>query len=235
MQRSERRAPSPLRVAVALAAFVALAPACKKTAEKPDASVGPTVIADEDLGFELQLSPEWILARDAAPTDAGPPADAAAAPVHVGLERLAEARRQPPRGRSYLVQPKLVITAEPTTQPDVEAVVRTTANDLRGLERAGARIGRSAQATRLFGDVEVGDLELAYAVGEKKETAREVVQRTLVTLRTRADGTSAVWTLTVTYLTEDAEQLTADVQQLLATLRFKSRAAAVAPADGGTR
>lgn len=217
------------RVLVALAVVVALAgcKGCGKDGAAPDAGLAPTVLKDDDLGWALTLADPWAppppppkgTAVDASVVDAGPV-------ERVGVERLAEARRLPTQGRTYLVSPKLVVTAAPSVVPDADAAIRTTMNDLRGIEQLGARIQRSTLTTRVIDGATVGDIELAYQLGDPKDAPREVVQRSLVTLRTRADATTAIWTLTLTYMAEDAELITTEVQRMLGSLRFYDRATA---------
>ncbi|MCK6550970.1 hypothetical protein L6R52_34350 [Myxococcota bacterium] len=209
-------------LAVAALSWIAGCKGCGKGDAPPDAGIAPTVFRDDDLGYALTLADAWAPpppprgAGDAGLVDAG-------AAAHTGVERLAEARRLPAQGRTYLVAPKLVVTAAPSTAPDADAAIRTTMNDLRGIEQLGARIQRSTLTTRVVDGVTVGDIELAYHLGDPRGAPKEVVQRSLVTLRTRADGTSAVWTLTLTYMSEDAELIAAEIQRMLGSLRFFDR------------
>lgn len=190
--------------------------ACKKSADTaPDAAAGPAIVEDSELAFQLELAPEWKL--EAQPDG--------------GVSwKLAEARRLPPKGRTYLVAPKFVVSTEPSRAPDVDTVIRQTMNDLRGVEQKGGRVNRSALATRIVDGVMLGDIEIAYELGDKRRPQPvEIVQRSLVTLRPKSDGTNAVWALTVTYLSDDAELVAPEVQQMLATLRFDGAGPKIEP------
>src|SRR5262245_30224864 len=100
------------RTATRLAILCALLfTACsKKNAdEAPDAGgLSNITISDEDLGFSMELPPDWSMGQ----------VDKSKAP---GL--IADARRRPPHGKTYLVAPRLVVTADPTEEKDAAAVI----------------------------------------------------------------------------------------------------------------
>jgi hypothetical protein len=198
---------------VLFAAAVCLAACKKKTEEQqPDAGAVVQAIEDPDLGFRVEVAPTWTLSAK--------PADAPAQ----GVQQLAEAKRSPLEGRTFLVSPRLVITAEPTRATDAESVIRATMNDLEKLDAArNVRINRTAMSTRMIDNVTVGDIEVAYEVkNQARDTPREVVHRSLVTLRSRKDGSGSVVTFTVTYMADDSEIVAAEVQNMIASLRFPS-------------
>lgn len=198
--------------AVVLAALGALPLVfCKdKPAEGPkDAGFEPRTLADVDLAFQVELPPAWRVEEK--------PGDG----------RFAEARRLPERDREYLVAPRFAISVEPARATELDQIVRQTMNDLRSIEERGARVNRSTLANRIVDGVTVGDIELAYELQLGKGAPREVVQRSLVALRTLPAGSQVVWTLTVTHMSEDAELIAPEVQEMLATLRF------VPPTAGG--
>lgn len=194
-----------------------LAASCtkKSAAVAPDAGV-VAVLAAPEVGFRLELLPTWTLA----------PLDAAARQTG----KVAEAFRQPVSGRVYLAAPRIALTIEPTTAPDTDTAIQRTQEDLRQLDtRPGVQIERRTLGNRFASGVQLGDLELTYSVKDpQRDTAREVVHRSLVTRRVRPDGQATVLTLTVTYLVEDADVVTSEIQRMLSTLSFSG-----AP-DGGT-
>src|SRR5262249_14698422 len=133
---------------------------------------------------------------------------------------LADARRLPPRGRTFLVAPRLVVTADPTDERDAHAVITQAQNDLRAFgEKRGVSLDRMAMSSRLAGSFEVGDVELAYTV-KAGDTKRQVVQRSIMTRVPKKDASAVALTVTVTYMSDDAELVAPEVHRILSSLRL---------------
>lgn len=181
---------------------------CKRKSAGPDAGVERQVVSDAALRFRFEVPPSWTLSAQET---------SEARPL-----RLAEARRRTEPGRKYVVAPKLVVTVEPARTADPDMLVRSTMQDLRGLEQDGSvRIQRTTMSTRQIDGVKVGDLELTYDVRDvARDTSRKVVHRSLVAPRVYADGQVAALMLTVTYMAEDTEMVLPDIHRLFASLEF---------------
>jgi hypothetical protein len=178
---------------------------CKSEEAPPDAGITKVSIEDEELGFSMDLTTDWILA----------PLDKTKTPSVLG-----DARRLPIKGRPYLVAPRLVVAADPTDEKDAAAVIRAAEIDLRAFgEKRGVAVNRMAMSTRRAGSFEVGDVELAYAV-KSGDSAREVVQRSIMTRLPKKEGTAFALTVTVTYMAEDADLVMPEIQRILASLRI---------------
>jgi len=186
--------------------FLAIAlSACKKSSEVPDAGTGMISVGDEDLGFSMELGPDWSMGQvDRAKTPA----------------ILADARRVAPRGKTFLVAPRLVVTADPTDERDAHAVITQAQNDLRAFgEKRGVSVDRMAMSTRHAGSFEVGDVELAYSV-RAGDSQRQVVQRSIMTRVPKKDASAVALTVTVTYMSDDAELIAPEVHRILGSLRL---------------
>lgn len=196
-------------IAVALGVLLALASckSCSKDDGAEDAGIATPLITSEELGFSMELTPDWSIGQ----------VDKAKSPNILG-----DARRLPPRGRTFLVAPRLVVSADPTDEKDARAVIQQAQNELRGLgDKKGIIVERMAMSTRHAGSFEVGDLELAYAVkSDRDDSKREVVQRSIMTRVPKKDGSAVALTVTVTYMTEDAELVAPEVHRILASLRL---------------
>lgn len=197
-----------------LSALLALASckACSKDEGAEDAGLASKLIISEELGFSMELTPDWSIGQ----------VDSTKTPTLLG-----DARRLPPRGRTFLVAPRLVVTADPTEEKDARAVIQQAQNDLRSLgDKKGIVVERMAMSTRHAGSFEVGDLELAYAVkSDRDDSKREVVQRSIMTRVPKKDGSAVALTVTVTYMTEDAELVAPEVHRILASLRLAEESA----------
>jgi hypothetical protein len=190
----------------ALAAIALCASACKKKSEAIDAGQ-KNEISDQDLGFHLDLLPNWVLA---------PSKDATI---------LGEARRKPNGSKPYLVPPRLVVTALPGNGQTADQLGQATLDDLKKLEqRSGVRINRTSTSLRVKDGISVCEVEVSYTVtGDKRDTAREVVHRSMVTKRARSDGSDTALTFTATFLAEDSEAVSPEVYQMFAALGFDER------------
>lgn len=169
----------------------------------------PSSIQDAELQFRFELLPSWI---------PGP-----AKPQEGWVTTIAEAHRRPETGRSYVVAPRLVVTAEPARSTDPDALIRATMEDLEALEKNKAvRIKRTAVSARFVDGIKIGDLEMSYDVqGGARDSTREVVHRSVVALRHRKDGSATALTVTVTYMAEDAELVGPEVHRMLSGLEFR--------------
>jgi hypothetical protein len=181
--------------------------ACKSEQGSADAGATSTEIADPDIGLAMELTPAWVIA----------PIERAKYP---GI--VADARRKPNDGRSYLVAPRLLVTADPTDEKDAAAVIRAAQNDMRSFgERRGVAVERMTMSSRQAGSFEVGDIELAYKVKSPKgDSDRQVVQRSIMTRVPKKDGSAVALTVTVTYMNEDADLVAPEVHRILASLRL---------------
>lgn len=196
---------APNRLSAALLALLCFA-ACKKGEEEvADAGITKVFIDDAELGFYMDLTPDWRLAT----------IDKTKTP-----ELLGDARRQPVKGRPYLVAPRLVVSADPTDEKDAAAVIRAAEIDLKSFgEKRGVAVNRMSMSTRRAGTFEVGDVELAYAV-KSGDSAREVVQRSIMTRLPVKDGSARALTVTVTYMADDTELVAPEIQRILSSLRI---------------
>jgi hypothetical protein len=76
-------------------------------------------------------------------------------------------------------------------------------------------------STRHAGSFEVGDVELAYVVKpDRSDRKNEVVQRSIMTRVAKKDATAVALTVTVTYMSEDAELVGPEVHLILSSLRL---------------
>jgi hypothetical protein len=189
---------------VLLAVVLSSCKSCKKDeAGAADAGALSSIVTEEELGFTMELTPDWSMGQ-----------------VDKSTGKLADARRLPPRGRTFMVAPRLVVSAEPTDEKDARAVIQAAQNDLRSFgEKRGVAVERMAMSTRRAGSFEVGDVELAYQVklGDRKS---EVVQRSIMTRVPKQDGSAVALTITVTYMTDDAELIAPEVHRILSSLRL---------------
>jgi hypothetical protein len=196
-----------MRITLAAAVLLAGITSCKKKSEAVDAGT-KNEIASYDLGFHLDLLPNWVLdAGDRAKQDE----------TIVG-----EAHRRPPGSKPYLVAPRIIVTVLPGKGESVDQLAEATLEDLKRLElHGGVRVNRTAMSVRVKDGVMIGDLEVSYSVlGDKRDRSREVVHRSIVTKRSRMDGSDAALTLTATFLADDSEAVSPEVYQMFAGLGF---------------
>jgi hypothetical protein len=193
----------------ALACLIALTAlnACKSEEGPADAGIASTSIDDDELGLQMELTPAWDLAK----------IDRQKYPMIV-----ADARRKPEHGRPYLVAPRLMVTADPTDEKNAADVIRAAQTDLRSFgEKRGVAIERMAMSTRHAGTFEVGDVELAYKVKSAKgDNDRGVVQRSIMTRVPKKDGSAVALTVTVTYMSDDADLVAPEVHRILGSLKL---------------
>jgi hypothetical protein len=125
-------------------------------------------------------------------------------------------------GKAFLVAPKLVVTVETTARKNPQEVFQKTLDDLKQLD-ADPNVGvtRSAMSSRFVGREQVGDLEMAYFVRAGSAPPKEVVHRSLIVLRRPPEGSRAIVTVTATYLAEDAETVSAEVQAIMSSIRLE--------------
>ena len=194
---------------------------CKDEAEQapPDAgTVAPRSIGAKDLGVQVSLPVGWIEDRvesQSSSAQAGP---------SVGLKEaqtVAQARRVS-TGKPFLVAPKVVITVEPTARKNPQEVFQQTLDDLKQLDsNPNVGVTRTALSSRFVGREQVGDLEMAYFVRSTGAAPREVVHRSLIVLRRPPEGSRAIVTITATYLAENAEMVSAEVQAIMSSLHLE--------------
>ncbi len=196
--------------------------ACKEEAKPVAEDAGPLrAFGAEAAGVFVTLPMGWVQDMvDAAPAlgaDGSPSVTTRAESVQV----VAQAHRVG-MGKSFLVPPRLVVTVEPTARKNPQEVFDQTLQDLKSLDSA-ANVGltRSAMSSRFVGREEVGDVEIAYLVRAGSAPPKEVVHRSLVVLRRPPEGSRVIVTLSATYLAEDAETVSAEVQAIMSSLRLE--------------
>jgi type II secretory pathway component GspD/PulD (secretin) len=200
--------------------LVALLGACKEeaTPESTDAAAVARSFGAQELGVFVTLPMGWVEdAVEANPTSAK---EATPAVVTKEIRTVAQARRVS-TGKAFLVSPKLVVTIEPTARKNPQEVFEQTLADLKKLD-AAADVGvvRSTMSSRFVGREQVGELEIAYFV-RAGDSAKEVIHRSLLVLRRPPEGSRAIVTLTATYLAEDAETVSAEIQSIMSSLRLE--------------
>lgn len=196
--------------------------ACKGEAEPslPDAGSHARSLEAPEVGVRVTLPTGWV--ED--PVAAKPLANASTPSVmskQEAVRTVAQARRVSAE-KPFLVAPKVVITVEPTARKNPQEVFDQTLTDLKKLDSA-ANVGvtRSAMSSRFVGREQVGDLEIAYLVRAGDKPPKEVVHRSLVVLRRPPEGSRAIVTITATYLAEDAETVSAEVQAIMSSLQLE--------------
>ena len=199
---------------------LALACGCKGEAVETVVDAGPKYrsIGAADLGVFVMLPTGWAEDRvEASSIDTG----GGPSIMSKEVRTRAQARRVS-TGKPFLVAPKLVVTVEPTARRFPQDVFQQTLDDLKKLE-AAANVGvtRSALSSRFVGREQVGDLEVAYFVKVKGSVPVEVVHRSLIILRQPPEGSRAIITVTATYLADDAQIVSAEVQAIMSSLRLE--------------
>lgn len=209
-----------MRRRAALLAFSLLS-SCKDEAEPTTPEAGVVAlrsIGAKDLGVYVSLPVGWAEegVESQAPTKEGGPS--------VGLKEaktVAQARRVSTQ-RPFLVAPKVVVTVEPTVRKNPEEVFQETLDDLKQLDsNPNVGVTRTALSSRFVGRDQVGDLEMAYFVRSGDAPPREVVHRSLIVLRRPPEGSRAIVTVTATYLADDAEEVSAEIQAIMSSLRLE--------------
>lgn len=210
------------RAVSTLALALVLVASCKKKEEAAPAA--DNRFSEPRLGLSFELSPGW----ERAPSpDAG---------VTGGL--LVDARRKPPPGQRPLVSPRLVLSDDPAElTDDVARLTDRAILELKQIETSGqARIQRTSTVKRLVDGIELGEVEVSYAVSDPTGgPGREIVQRSLITQRTTVTGESRAITLSVTYLAADSDWVGAEVEHMLRSLHFTGVAAGGAAEAGGQK
>src|SRR5687767_6164886 len=194
--------------------------ACKDEAEEavPDAGVKTRSIGAPDLGVSVMLPLGWVEDRIEASS-----AENSGGPSIMSKEvRTTGQARRVSTGKPFLVPPRLVVTVETTARRNPQEVFQQTLDDLKKLD-ADPNVGvtRSALSSRFVGREQVGDLEMAYFVRAGKAPPAEVVHRSLMVLRQPPSGSRAIISVTATYLAEDAETVSAEVQAIMSSLRLE--------------
>ena len=202
------------------AVLLLLCAACKGEAEPaaPDAGPPARSIGVPELGVHLMLPMGWV--ED--PVESSPTSSHENAPSVITREvrTVAQARRVA-QSRPFLVAPRIAITVEPTARRIPQEVFDQTLSDLKKLDSAeNVGLTRTAMSSRFVGRDQVGDIELAYFVRSGAKP-REVIMRSLIVLRSPPEGSRAIVTINATYLAEDAELVSSEVQAIMNSLRLE--------------
>jgi hypothetical protein len=194
--------------------------ACKEEAsqEVPDAGPAPRAFGARDLGVFVTLPTGW--AEDSVDEGSSGAQNGTPSVMTKEVRTVARAHRVS-TGKTFLVPPKLVVTVEPTARKNPQEVFEQTLVDLKKLDGA-ADVGvvRSAMSSRFVGREQVGEIEIAYFV-RAGGAAKEVIHRSLLVLRRPPEGSRAIVTVTATYLAQDQETVSAELQSIMSSLRLE--------------
>lgn len=187
-------------------ALALLAVACKEEAKAPeterDAGAQITALDAPDLGVRVPLLSSWRAVTT-------PPSD------EEGARTVAAARRLPEK-KPFLAVPRLVLTVQETVMQEPEPVFRDTLQELKSIgTRTNVQVIRTALSSRPIAGGTIGDIEMVYTLLGPKQTAKTIVHRSIVALRTRSDESRAIVSATATYLQNDRELVGAEVQVML--------------------
>ncbi|MEQ9503846.1 MAG: hypothetical protein RIT81_43730 [Deltaproteobacteria bacterium] len=187
-------------------ALALLAIACKEETKTPeaerDAGVQITALDAPDLGVRVPLLSSWRAVTT-------PPSD------EEGAKTVAAARRLPEK-KPFLAVPRLVLTVQETVMQEPEPVFRDTLQELKSIgTRTNVQVIRTALSSRPIAGGTIGDIEMVYTLLGPKQTAKTIVHRSIVALRTRSDESRAIVSATATYLQNDRELVGAEVQVML--------------------
>ncbi len=183
-----------------------LAFACKEEAKTPeeerDAGAQITALDAPDLGVRVPLLSSWRAVTT-------PPGE------EEGAKTVAAARRLPEK-KPFLAVPRLVLTVQETVMQEPEPVFRDTLQELKSIgTRTNVQVIRTALSSRPIAGGTIGDIEMVYTLLGPNQTAKTIVHRSIVALRTRSDDSRAIVSATATYLQSDRELVGAEVQVML--------------------
>jgi hypothetical protein len=199
---------------VALLASGLLLAACGRSCGDPsggpevaDAGAQPISFVSADLGVRAELPALW---------SAAPPGPAASAG-----SLLLDARRLPDPGRTWLVAPRLAITAEEAVASTAEECVLRAKAELESLgSQPGVRLLRSERRARpLSRSPEAAELEVVFGIeGGGDEAPRELRQRALVLETRRRDGTRVTVSVNASWMSVDSAAVEAEVERIFSSV-----------------